>query len=281
MKTVASLLAIIGVLLTRWTDIRGDESMCYKFCCEDNSNINLTNCCSEATSHLLPPRFYSFTCVRQLLELCASSVNDSKIDVAKQNLQQNCRINCTENVLTTSQSTNISVNWKEPKFWPEDKELPSAFKHSWKKRVEFILRMMSHLCVNTAKAPLNCLITYNYPVFTGEKNCEKKTFVCGLNAPPAYLVMKEGNNDIVTVVSYSAAHLWPIICICVTWTLISGVIIWLLVSWSVSLSIYNGYWSGTCFYLFQIMFYCLKWGPILLYDKSNYRRSSAYSRMVW
>lgn len=76
MKTVASLLAIIGVLLTRWTDIRGDESMCYKFCCEDNSNINLTNCCSEATSHLLPPRFYSFTCVRQLLELCASSVND-------------------------------------------------------------------------------------------------------------------------------------------------------------------------------------------------------------
>lgn len=122
------------------------------------------------------------------------------------------------------------VNWKELKFWLEDKELFSVFKYSWEKCGEFILWMMLYLCVNMVKVFLNCLIMYNYFVFIGEENCEKKIFVCGLNVLLVYLVMKEGNNDIVMVVFYFVVYFWLIICICVIWMLILGVIIWLLVS---------------------------------------------------
>ena len=77
MKTFASLLATTGFLLAHWIDIRGDESMCKKFCCENNLNISLQDCCNEATTHLLPPWFYNSTWVNQLIELCDASGNDS------------------------------------------------------------------------------------------------------------------------------------------------------------------------------------------------------------
>ncbi|XP_022800763.1 potassium voltage-gated channel subfamily G member 1-like [Stylophora pistillata] len=248
MKTFASLLATTGFLLAHWIDIRGDESMCKKFCCEDNSNISLKNCCDEAISHLLPPRFYNFECVNHLLDLCG---NDSTIDAAKaeiadaakQNMKIKCSINCSENVFNTSSSTNISVNWTEPIIWSEDED--GALKHGWtEKRGNFILRMISHFCVNKTKAPLQCPITYRYPVFTGKEYFEKERFVCGLNAPAAYLVMKEAKYDILTVVYHSAKDLWATICICVTWMLISGVIIWLFERRNNSDEFPQSFWKG-------------------------------------
>ena len=196
--------------------------MCKKFCCENNSSISLQNCCSEATTHLLPPRFYNSKFMHQLLQLCG---NESKIDeMEKKQENITCSINCSEIASNISPSTNISVKWKKTFIWPEEDRWP-------KDRGNFILKMISHFCVNKTKAPLQCPITYRYPVFTGKEHFEKERFVCGLNAPAAYLVMKEAKYHILTVAVYrSAKDLWPTTCICVAWTLISGVIIWLLVS---------------------------------------------------
>ena len=195
--------------------------MCKKFSCENNSNIS--DCCSEATTHLLPPQFYKAKCVHQLLKRCA---NESKIVAMeeKQKIKINCGISCSKIASNTSPSANISVEWKKTIIWPEEDR--------WSKdRGNFILKMISHFCVNKTKAPLQCPITYRYPVFTGKEHFKKERFVCGLNAPAAYLVMKEAKYDILTVAVYrSAKDLWPTTCICVAWTLISGVIIWLLVS---------------------------------------------------
>ena len=70
---------------------------------------------------------------------------------------------------------------------------------------------------------------FKYPIFAKREIYEKK-FVHGFYALMSYLVMTKGDHDMLTILGESVKHLWVTLCICVTWTLISGVIIWLLVS---------------------------------------------------
>lgn len=223
MKTIAPLLATIGVVLVCEIDAgKSDKGLCEEFCCKNNSP---THCCSEATTRLLPSQFYEFHCTKQLVKFCASETPSTGM-----RSRECCRdMDCSANSSAPVKQFNISVNWNEQMFWhepaPDDERA-----NEWKaKRVKFVLRMMSHWCLNMTESYSQYSVNYSYPVFTRQHNYERK-FVCGFYPPAAYLVMKKENHDILAVVSESLEHLWPSVCICVTWMLISGIIIWLLVS---------------------------------------------------
>ena len=122
---------------------------------------------------------------------------------------------------------NISVDWNDERFWTVHDQKP-IFK--WNRRHwKFFLKMSTQTCLNSTETPSSVTIKFKYPIFAKRENYEKR-FVHAFYAPPSYLVVKKGDHDILSILGESVKNLWVTLCICITWTLISGVIIWLLVS---------------------------------------------------
>lgn len=191
--------------------------------------------CREATSCVLPARFYNVSCAKELLDVC--NIESEKRSTANlTRVQQMCcgNLGSYRNRKEAEKDRicfrNISVDWNEKHFWPVRSQEPLM---TWKeKRWAFLLKMASQKCLNESESftPSSAKLKYQYPIFTKQEYYNKK-FVQGFHAPSAYLVMMKGHHDMMMVLTESAEHLWVTVIICITWTLISGVIIWLLVSY--------------------------------------------------
>lgn len=222
MKTIAPLVATIGVLLV--CEIDGErhvEGTYMKFCCCNSTRSAFEDCCTKAESYILPGPFYGDSCTTEFVKYCTS---ENKSTSNSASVQKICckRQDCSNKTPTQH---NISFNWNERRFWP--KRAPNEWNLTQGK---LFLIMATQGCLNNKIKPTSVtLVRYRYPVHTDLETYKKK-FVHGFYLPAAYLVMKKENHDILTVVSDSFKHLWPTVCICVAWTLISGIIIWLLVS---------------------------------------------------
>jgi len=202
---------------------------CKELCNTNNASINLTEafqqCCNEAEEYVLPMQFYNFSCRKQIIESCASNGSQIKATTIK----SECCKNVTENDFTARRNTSsecpfINVTWGRVKFETKYDLVEGA----WKKETwSFFLKMVSQKCLKNStvrRGPVN--ISYTYPYYTNNKN---KT-VFGYNSPLAYLVEEKQSFSIFTVVYASFSRMWITLLLCVMWTLISGVIIWLLVS---------------------------------------------------
>lgn len=190
----------------------------------------LEGCCNEATACVLPAHFHNVSCTVELLDVC-NSENRSTANLTR--VKQSCCGNLgsygEEKKRRRNCFRDISVKWKENRFWSLRSQEPLMI---WKgKHWAFLLKMASQMCLNERKlfTPSSVKIKYQYPIFTKQEYYRKK-FVHGFYAPAAYLVKMKGQHDMIMVLSESAKHLWVTVCICITWSLISGVIIWLLVS---------------------------------------------------
>ena len=190
----------------------------------------LKRCCDAASACVLPAHFYNVFCVKELMNVC----NSEKQSAAKLTwVQHLCCGNLKSNESNRSRKCfkNISLDWNDEKFWPV-RDLKPLF-HWTRKRWEFLLKMSTQTCLNsterTSLTPSSVTIEFKYPIFAKRENYEK-TFVHAVYAPASYLVMKKEDHGMLTILGESFRHLWATLCICITWTLISGVIIWLLVS---------------------------------------------------
>ena len=202
---------------------------CGDFCCKNASIINLTeafkNCCKEAEECLLPEKFYTLPCWSKIM---ASFVGNQTNTSAIKQIQTDCctDFSCnnpaTQRESCTKRLDQIRVKWKEVNF----KTKYDLVQEAWKKETwSFFLKMASQKCLNKARMrPVN--ISYTYPYYT---NIERKT-VFSYKSPLAYLVAERQSFSMFTVVYASFSRMWITLLLCVMWTLISGVIIWLLVS---------------------------------------------------
>lgn len=236
----AVYISVVSRALTGEPANRTCEDFCFALKDAQTSNRNLTRalegCCSEATSCVLPASFHNVSCAVELLDVCNSG-NTSSVNLTRlTRLGQFCCGNLSssgkrkEVQKNRSCFRNISVDWIEEKFWSErDQELLMTWNGT---RWNFLLKTASQICLNASKSFIKSVvkIKFRYPIFTKREYYEKK-FVHGFYAPAAYLVMIKEHHDMIMVLGESAKHLWPTVIICVTWTLISGVIIWLLVSY--------------------------------------------------
>ena len=243
MRKIALFAAVCSIVVceTQIGELQGNNA-CQTLCHMQNkgqaANVNLSraleSCCDEATTCILPAHFYNFPCVKELMDVCLNFDKRSASNLTWRT-QHLCGGNFTSNEtgreLKGSCFKNISVDWKNESFFPGRDQEP-LFK--WKREHwEFFLKMSTQTCLNSAErislTPSLVAIKFKYPIFSKRENYEKK-FVHGFYAPVSYLVMKKGDHDMITILGESVKHLWVTLCICITWTLISGVIIWLLVS---------------------------------------------------
>ena len=202
---------------------------CKELCNPTSASINLTEafqqCCNEAEKCVLPEQFYSFPCRKQIIDSCAS--NGSEITATT--IKSQCCKNGPEKdsrarTNNSSKCHFINVRWGRVKFQTKYDLVEGA----WKKETwSFFLKMASQKCLEelpVRRRPVNIL--YTYPYYTNDK---KKT-VFSYKSPMAYLVVEKQSFSMFTVVYASFSRMWITLLLCVMWTLISGVIIWLLVS---------------------------------------------------
>ena len=265
MRSVAFLAAVCSIVVCEIQigQVLDNANTCQKLCHTQKEtkvpNIllkkALRGCCDEATTCVLPEHFHNVSCVKELLNVC-NSENQSAPNLTK--TQHLCCGNVSNETGREFKGPrkcfrNISVNWTDEMFWRvRDRNLKPIFK--WKrKHWEFFLKMATQACLNsTEKTSSSIAIKFTYPTFTKRENYEK-TFVRAVYAPASYLVMRKGDHDMLTILGESVKHLWVTLCICITWTVISGVIIWLLVSLVVSL-----------FYKLSLHFiYSIAWSTVL------------------
>lgn len=224
-----------GVVLTGEPANNTCKGFCFALKKAGTSSLRLARvlegCCSEAAACVLPANFHDVSCTVELLDVC-NSENRSTANLTR--VQQLCCGNLSsyggEEKKRRNCFRNISVDWKEKRFWSVRGREPLMV---WKaKRWAFLLKMASQMCLNERKSftPSPVKIKYQYPIFTKQEYYKKK-FVHGFYAPPAYLVMMKRHHDMIMVLGESAKHLWVTVSICIMWSLISGVIIWLLVSY--------------------------------------------------
>lgn len=191
MKSIVPLLATIGVIVVIHAEPERVNNTCEEFCCMQKKLAQTSN-----------------RNLTRALECCCSKAKSAE--------------------KRREYFLNISVDWKEERFWRSvlDREPTKKWNVThWK----FFLKMASQKCLNdTTVLTPSLVVKFKYPVFIKRGNNEK--LVYRFYAPAAYLVMRKGEHDLFTSVAESVDHLWLTVCICVTWTLISGVIIWLLVS---------------------------------------------------
>ena len=241
MRSIALFAAVCSVVVC---DIqRGDA--CQKLCRVRQeakaTNVNLTRalkgCCDEASKCVLPVHFYNILCVKELMDVCNSAEERSAANLAS--IQHLCCGNLDSDETGRGfngsrkcfKNISVDVDWNDERFWTVRDEKP-IFKWN-RKHWEFFLNMSTQTCLNsterTSLTPFSVTIKFKYPIFAKQENYEKR-FVHAVYAPPSYLVMKKEDHDILTILGESVKHLWVTLCICITWTMISGVIIWLLVS---------------------------------------------------
>jgi len=115
-------------------------------------------------------------------------------------------------------------------------------KENW----EFFLKMATQFCLNNGSKSLEkSSVKFKYPFYTKPENYNKQ-IVYGYCPPPAFLVMNREQHATFTVVSDSFKNLWLTMFLCVTWTLISGVIIWMLDHRKNPHEFPSSFWQGVC-----------------------------------
>ena len=229
MKRTTALVFIIILVSGDGRDVTKRAIGCKELCNPTNASINLTEtfqqCRNEAKEYVLPMQFYNFSCRKQIIDSYAS--NGSQINVTT--IKSECCKNVTDNDFTARRNTSskcrfINVRWGRVKFQTKYDPVEGP----WKKETwSFFLKMVSQKCLedlHVRQRPVNIL--YTYPYYT---NDESKT-VFSYKSPMAYLVVEKQSFSMFTVVYASFSRMWITLLLCVTWTLISGVIIWLLVS---------------------------------------------------
>ena len=228
--TMKRTTALVFIIILVSGDGRNDVTKrviigCKELCNSTNASINLTKafqqCCEEAQECFLPKQFYKFSCREQIIDFCAR--NRSQINATT--IKSECCKNVTEKDSTArSKCFKINVTWGRVKFQTKYDLVEGA----WKKEAwSFFLKMVSQKCLkdlHDRQRPVNIL--YTYPYYT---NDESKT-VFSYKSPMAYLVVEKQSFSMFTVVYASFSRMWITLLLCVMWTLISGVIIWLLVS---------------------------------------------------
>ena len=233
MKSITALAFILVLLLG---DCKNDAKEkvirgCKDVCCKNASTINLTEalttCCKEAEECLLPKQFYDVSCMSQIMDWCQK--NHASTNATKQVRTVCCRndFTCSENNSTTQRKSctkrldQIRVKWKEVNF----KTKYDLVQEAWKKETwSFFLKMASQKCLK--KLPDGGLsVKIWYPYYTNDKS----ETVFGYESPPAYLAEKKQSFIMFTVVGSSFSRMWVTLFLCVTWSLISGVFIWLMV----------------------------------------------------
>ena len=234
MKSITALAFILVLLLG---DCKNDAKEkvikgCKDVCCKNASTINLTEalttCCKEAEECLLPKQLYDVSCMLQIMDWCQK--NQANTSAIKQVRTVCCRKDCTcpENNSTTQRKSctkrldQIRVKWKEVNF----KTKYDLVQEAWKKETwSFFLKMASQKCLK--KLPDGGLsVKIWYPYYTNDKS----ETVFGYESPPAYLAQQKQSFTMFTVVASSFSRMWVTLFLCVTWSLISGVFIWLMVS---------------------------------------------------
>ena len=227
MKRTTALVFIIILVSGDCRDVTKRAIGCKELCNPTNASINLTEafqqCCNEAEEYVLPMQFYNISCRKLIIDSYES--NRSPINVTT--IKSECCKNVTDKDFTARRNTSskfrfTNVTWGRVKFEKKYDLVEGA----WKKETwSFFLKMASQKCLNKARMrPVN--ISYTYPYYT---NIERKT-VFSYKSPLAYLVAERQSFSMFTVVYASFSRMWITLLLCVTWTLISGVIIWLLVS---------------------------------------------------
>ena len=191
-----------------------------------SASINLTafqQFCNKAEKCGLPRQFYNFSCRKQIIDFCVR--NRSQINATT--IKSECCKNVTEKDSTARKNTRskcfkIKVEWGRVKFQTRY----DLVERAWKKETwSFFLKMVSQKCLNkfiVRRRPVTIL----YPYYTNNK---RKT-VFSYKSPLAYLAVEKQSFSMFTVVYASFSRMWITLLLCVMWTLISGVIIWLLVS---------------------------------------------------
>ena len=224
--TMKRTTALVFIIILVSGDCRNDVTKraigCKELYNATSASINLTafqQFCNEAEKCGLPSQFYNFTCRKQIIDFCAR--NRSQINATT--IKSECCKNVTKKDSTArSKCFKINVAWGRVKFEKKYDLVEGA----WKKETwSFFLKMVSQKCLNKFKAcrrPVNIL----YPYYTNDKS---KT-VFSYKSPLAYLVVERQSFSMFTVVYASFSRMWITLLLCVMWTLISGVIIWLLVS---------------------------------------------------
>ena len=266
MRSTALFAAVCSLVVfeIQVGELLNSTSTCQKLCHmqkkAQETSFNLTRaskgCCDEVTACALPAHFYNASCVKELMDVCNSE--DQSVPNLTRTQHFCCgNLNCNETGREFKGPrkcfANISVDWNDERFWSVRNHEKPIFK--WNRmRWEFFLKMSTQACMDsterTALTPSSAAIKFKYPIFAKRENYEKK-FVHAYHAPAAYLVMRKEDHDMLTILGESVKHLWVPLCICITWTAISGVIIWLLVSKSfypfvrsVQCTFSNKYWSN-------------------------------------
>jgi len=234
MKSITALAFILVLLLG---DCKKDAKKrvikgCKDVCCKNASIINLTEalttCCEEVTECLLPNKFYDFSCRLQIMDSCLG--NQTNTSAIKQIRTVCCRndFTCPENNSATQRNSctkrldEIRVKWKEVNF----KTKYDLVEEAWKKETwSFFLKMASQKCLKklTDERPS---VIIRYPYYTNDKG----KIVFGYESPPAYLAEQKQSFTMFTVIGSSFNRMWVTLFLCVIWSLISGVFIWLMVS---------------------------------------------------
>ena len=232
MKSITALGFILVLLLG---DCKNDAKKrvikgCGDFCCKNASTINLTEafttCCKEAKNCLLPNQFYNFSCRLQIMDSCLG--NQTNTSAIKQIQTEcctdfSCNNSATQRESCTKRLDQIRVKWKEVNF----KTKYDLVQEAWKKETwSFFLKMASQKCLKKLpeRRPRSVIIWY--PYYTNDKS----ETVFGYESPPAYLAQQKQSFTMFTVVGSSFSRMWVTLFLCVAWSLISGVFIWLMVS---------------------------------------------------
>ena len=90
----------------------------------------------------------------------------------------------------------------------------------------FFLKMASQKCFKKKLTDGTPSVIISYPYYTNDKS----KIVFGYDYPPAYLVEQKQSFTVFTVVGSSFSQMWVTLFLCVIWSLISGVFMWLMVS---------------------------------------------------
>ena len=232
MKSITALAFILVLLLGDCkTDAKKRVIMgCGDFCCKNASIINLTeafkNCCKEAEECLLPKKFYTLPCWLQIMDSCLG--NQTNTSAIKQIQTECCTDFSCNNSATQGESCpkrleQIRIKWKEVNF----KTKYDLVEEAWKKETwSFFLKMASQKCLKKLPERRPPSVIISYPYYTNDKS----ETVFGYESPPAYLAQQKQSFTMFTVVASSFSRMWVTLFLCVTWSLISGVFIWLMVS---------------------------------------------------
>ena len=237
---------------------------------KQNLSAAFEECCDKSTECFLgESSFYDTSCIEQFLKFCTSTSRSTTTNLTSWEKKCCSEVSCSSSEKTAKNSDKhgkwkwksepacfkIDVNWTNAE--PETGLLPKPdpLFQKWKKENwTFFLKMASQSCLSvipTEKRPAlkpaksgeneSKIVTYQYP-FYAKSGEHKSEIVYGYETPPPFLIMNKSSYRLWTAVGDSLKNLWISMFLWLTWTLISGVIIWLLVSIMFLSSIYL--WPG-------------------------------------